>query len=267
VTRPPPPDTTTRVSSLTPTPPAFTRQGRSIVLIVVGGPDVGRVVTVGNAAVVLGTAEDCDLTLADATVSRRHLEARWDGRVLQLVDLGSKNGSFVGGERFDVVRLALGDDFVVGKTVVRALPQEEALEPLPLEKHSFGGLVGRSAAMRRLFAIIEQVAPTTSPLLIEGETGVGKERVADEIHRRSDRRDGSATCAAPSPAPRSIGPASSTRPTAAPCSSTRSASSGRPCSRPCCARSTGARSDRWGRPSITRSTCASWPRPTATCRG
>jgi len=55
--------------------------------------------------------------------------------------------------------------------------------------HGFNTLVGRSTALRRVQAEIEQVAPTESPVLLLGETGTGKELVAQEIHRRSRRRE------------------------------------------------------------------------------
>ena len=53
----------------------------------------------------------------------------------------------------------------------------------------FGGLVGNSAAMRELFADLAKIAPAKVPVLIEGETGTGKEQVAQSIHRASARAD------------------------------------------------------------------------------
>src|SRR6185503_21337243 len=53
----------------------------------------------------------------------------------------------------------------------------------------FGGLLGKSAAMRRVFAILERIAPTDTPILIEAETGTGKELAAEAIHDASRRAD------------------------------------------------------------------------------
>ncbi len=54
----------------------------------------------------------------------------------------------------------------------------------------FGDLVGTSPAMQGIFSTIRQVAPTSAPVLICGETGTGKELVAREIHKLSPRGDG-----------------------------------------------------------------------------
>ena len=62
--------------------------------------------------------------------------------------------------------------------------QEEAVEA-----KAFGDLVGQSEALRQIVGQIDLVAPTNASVLILGETGTGKELVAREIHRRSQRKD------------------------------------------------------------------------------
>jgi len=59
-----------------------------------------------------------------------------------------------------------------------------------IEAKAFGDLVGQSAVLRQLIGQIEVVAPTEASVLILGETGTGKELVAHEIHRRSQRQQG-----------------------------------------------------------------------------
>jgi DNA-binding NtrC family response regulator len=54
----------------------------------------------------------------------------------------------------------------------------------------YGGLIGKSKAMQRVFEIAEQVAATDVTLLIQGESGTGKELMARAIHERSSRRKG-----------------------------------------------------------------------------
>lgn len=56
------------------------------------------------------------------------------------------------------------------------------------QRSSFGPLVGTTTGMRRVFALIEKAAKMEVPVLILGETGTGKDLVAQEIHRRSGRR-------------------------------------------------------------------------------
>src|SRR6185369_680370 len=58
------------------------------------------------------------------------------------------------------------------------------------EAKAFGDLVGQSGVLRQLINQIELVAPTEASVLILGETGTGKELVAHEIHRRSQRKQG-----------------------------------------------------------------------------
>ena len=59
----------------------------------------------------------------------------------------------------------------------------------PSSEAGFESIVGRSAALRRVLRQLEVVAPTDSGVLIQGETGTGKELIAEAIHNRSPRRD------------------------------------------------------------------------------
>jgi len=63
------------------------------------------------------------------------------------------------------------------------------LEEEVSEARAFGDLIGQSGALRQIVSQIDLVAPTDASVLILGETGTGKELVAREIHRRSERRD------------------------------------------------------------------------------
>src|ERR687887_747717 len=71
----------------------------------------------------------------------------------------------------------------------RRLKSENAYLRAQLEeRYRFEGLVGKSPVMKRLFQLLETVAPTNSTILITGETGTGKEVVARAIHHNSSRR-------------------------------------------------------------------------------
>ena len=57
------------------------------------------------------------------------------------------------------------------------------------EKYSYAGLIGSAPEMQSIFKSITEIAPTTATVLITGETGTGKELIANAIHHHSDRRD------------------------------------------------------------------------------
>jgi formate hydrogenlyase transcriptional activator len=67
--------------------------------------------------------------------------------------------------------------------------QNAYLEEEVVEAKAFGDLIGQSTALRHIVNQIDLVAPTDASVLILGETGTGKELVAREIHRRSQRKD------------------------------------------------------------------------------
>jgi len=58
-----------------------------------------------------------------------------------------------------------------------------------LAQQRISSIIGKSAAMRRIFDLVRKVAPTKASVLITGESGVGKELIADAIHNLSPRRD------------------------------------------------------------------------------
>ncbi|MEZ4460077.1 MAG: sigma 54-interacting transcriptional regulator, partial [bacterium] len=102
-------------------------------------------------------------------------------------DLGSTNGTILGGCRVKEVYLAPNVTFRAGNTTLRLQPSEEVIEiPLSKEEH-FQGVIGRSVAMREVFATLAKVAPSELTCLVEGETGTGKERIARAIHDASRR--------------------------------------------------------------------------------
>jgi two-component system, NtrC family, response regulator HydG len=164
------------------------------VLEVVRGPDEGKSLTLSLAnsqTAYIGKSEACDLCLSDRSVSRRHLwvSARHDG--VRVVDKESTNGTFVNQRRiFDV--LATDGDFIkVGDSVLSIRTEDrQVAKKTDKARASFGGLVGTSTSMRKLYARAEQAAGTSVPILIEGETGTGKEVLAEALHEASPRAGG-----------------------------------------------------------------------------
>jgi DNA-binding NtrC family response regulator len=169
---------------------AVIRQSGRGHLLVVKGPDRGETIDVGERTVTIGSGSGCDVVLTDRTISRRHLGLDRGPEGVVLRDLGSTNGSFVQGARFNELTLGFGTEVTIGKTILKYLPTEEAVDLVPSEAESYGSLVGRDPKLRRLFRLLDDVAATDATVLIEGETGTGKELFAEEIHKHSSRRDG-----------------------------------------------------------------------------
>ena len=180
----------TNVTSVLDEAPAFTRQRPGGTFLVIKGPDRGEQVQLSNKPVTFGSAPACDLVLSDKTVSRRHAMALLENNEVLVRDLGSTNGSFIQGSRFKEITVGFGAEIKLGRTVIKFLPEEEAVEPAEAESDNFGQLVGRDVKMRRLFALLADISPNDATVLIEGETGTGKELIAEEIHNHSPRKDG-----------------------------------------------------------------------------
>ncbi len=154
------------------------------VLLVAGDGRLRRIVLADEGVVVLGRDEGCDVLLADAGISKRHarLELR-DGRVV-LSDLGSKNGTRLGGQRIaGPTPLSAGEVFEVGPVtlvlnrVKESAKDEETTAPIVADP-----------AMKALLELVDQVAPSDISVLVLGETGSGKEVLASAIHERSHRQ-------------------------------------------------------------------------------
>ena len=158
--------------------------------MVITGPDRGETVRLSNAPVSFGSAETCTMVLSDHTVSRKHLEAELRGDEVVLIDQGSTNGTFSDGERFSTLSIGLGAEFKLGRTVIKFLPDEEVIEPAPSVQNRFGSIIGGDTKMRQMFAMLGDIAATNSTVLIEGETGTGKELIAEQLHAHSSRRNG-----------------------------------------------------------------------------
>ena len=66
----------------------------------------------------------------------------------------------------------------------------EEITTLKQKVQARGTIIGKSEKLTKMMSLIEQVAPTRASVLVTGESGVGKELVADALHRLSDRKDG-----------------------------------------------------------------------------
>ena len=179
-----------------------------------------------HGVVVLGRSERSDLRIDDPSVTRRHARLHLGAR-LELEDLGSANGTRVRQQRLEVGRrteVFPGEAFHVGTVLLMVQRREPAAGVAPradeteTRREERDGLLGaarssvgagpvveaslaagassrrvarvvRDPAMLALEALIERVAPGTISVLVLGETGVGKELVAERLHACSPRRD------------------------------------------------------------------------------
>src|SRR5689334_24314046 len=148
----------------------------------------GRTVRGDKRSLLLGTHPSADVVLDDPMVSRLHARLDVEDEDYVLRDLGSTNGTRVGATRIREACLEDGSVLELGGTRISFRLLDEPFEIRLADSDRFEGLIGRSVAMRELFAICDRVAPTEVPVIIQGETGTGKDLVARAIHERSLRR-------------------------------------------------------------------------------
>lgn len=157
---------------------------------VLKGTDSGMELTILKERVVVGRSLLCDLVLTDGAVSKSHAEiiAHESGRVIR--DLGSKNGILFMGHQVNELSLKSGTQFQIGNNLLR-FEELETQQKIGLSKaNHFGKVLGESLSMREVFAILEKVSPSDISVLIQGETGTGKELIANAIHEHSKRSRG-----------------------------------------------------------------------------
>ena len=142
-------------------------------------------VNVTREGLAIGRKVADGLRLDDARISAHHATVRrTEGGGLVVVDESSKNGTFVNGIRVERSALKLGDVVSVGDTCLVAMAEPNALE---LDE-AVEGLLGDSADMRRVRALVRKIGPSPVTVLLEAESGCGKEVVANALHRASGAR-------------------------------------------------------------------------------
>ena len=179
---------------------------------VVNGSSGGWIVPLPEKAqLIIGRSAECDVSIPDATVSRRHLRVHV-GTELAIEDLGSANGTAYDAKPlrpFERTAIDLGRPLDIGSATLfihaargvlpasgpgpsSAAPPssraQRAVSTLPPPPSA--GEVVRDEALRRIYVLLPAIAPSPLSVLVLGETGVGKEVYADAIHRTSDRANG-----------------------------------------------------------------------------
>jgi DNA-binding NtrC family response regulator len=167
--------------------------GVEFALVTMQGATKGETFSVDGtqpSRVLLGKGPACEVKLSDPHVSRRHAAIDVAGNALRITDLGSSNGTFVNGVRVLDALLEGGEMIRIGTTDLRVELRSRASLPALPAATSFGRLLGSSAAMRRLYLACERLAAAPVPVVIEGETGTGKEVLAESLHEAGPRAGG-----------------------------------------------------------------------------
>ncbi|MBV8758052.1 MAG: sigma 54-dependent Fis family transcriptional regulator [Deltaproteobacteria bacterium] len=157
---------------------------------VTAGPDAGATCAPDDGSrLAIGTAEDNALVVRDPAVSRYHLELQRTSAGVEVVDLGSRNGTWVGNVRIERALVPAGTQLRLGDTTLVVEDAGSSVAPPPGDVPTSDNLVGDSDAIREVARLVHRVARVDSSVLIQGETGTGKEVVARAIHEASPRRD------------------------------------------------------------------------------
>jgi two-component system nitrogen regulation response regulator GlnG len=132
----------------------------------------------------VGAGDAADFVVKDPTVSRLHAEFEIVGNHIALRDLGSRNGTFLYGQKIERAVLSAGTRVRLGRVEVEIEPDAPPA-PSPFAECAYGRLQGASSAMRRMFALLGRIEHSLATVLVSGESGSGKELVARAIHERS----------------------------------------------------------------------------------
>jgi len=159
-------------------------------LVVMEGDDAGAELDLPAGAAVVGKSSSCDLQLADSAVSGQHLRIEVSAEGLRVTDLESTNGTFYLGGQLAQAVLPIGAVLRLGRTRLALASRQPVSGAGFSERDHYGAIVGGAPAMRRLYAMLERLEKTEYTILVQGETGVGKELVAREVHLRSPRAKG-----------------------------------------------------------------------------
>jgi len=126
------------------------------------------------------------LDLADRWVSTPHARLVRERDDWSIVDAGAKNALFLNGERTTNAELVDGDIIELGASVLVFREAARASSRREPETHDLE-LLTNNPPLRSAYSELYKLAASDVPILVNGETGTGKELVADFVHRHSHR--------------------------------------------------------------------------------
>ncbi len=159
-------------------------------LTVAGGDLDGTTHAFATEHMTVGADPRADFVISDPTMSRFHCEIRFADGAPTVRDLGSRNGTRV--DHVPVIEAPLRDGAILtlGRTQLRFDVGSRRVELSLSPRDHFGRLCGGSVAMRAAYALLEAAAASSSTVLLQGESGTGKDLAAESLHLESARRDG-----------------------------------------------------------------------------
>ncbi|MBK8012400.1 MAG: sigma 54-interacting transcriptional regulator [Deltaproteobacteria bacterium] len=151
------------------------------------GPDAGTTFGPLSLPAYAGSADANEILLRDPSVSRFHFSIKRGSQGPLIVDNESTNGTFLGKYRIRQAYLSDGAQIQAGETLLEFRVPGSAQWIETSDRTSFGCLLGQSPDIRALFAMLDRLAKVDATVLIEGETGTGKELVARALHSEGPR--------------------------------------------------------------------------------
>ena len=159
-------------------------------MLLVRSGDSFEIVRVTRRELVIGREAGCDVVVDDESISRRHARLQF-GPTITVLDLESRNGTFIAGRRLALnerAELHVHESLSVGAIQI-------FIEPAPARKHSTvrstssprETVIVRDPKMVQLYAVLDVVAASPLRVIVLGETGVGKEVFARTLHAKSGR--------------------------------------------------------------------------------
>ena len=161
-----------------------------LIYVANGSPeDKGKTHRLDSGSAMIGSGSDCELQLSDKSVSRQHVKLSVQDDGVFVEDMGSTNGTLYLEQQIDKLVIKTGARLDLGRCALDILPMIDSESmPVTTQDH-YHELLGSSLVMRKVYSILEMLEESEAPVLIEGETGTGKELVASALHNKSCRAE------------------------------------------------------------------------------